>query len=65
MIAYVQSNVLKSDIGNYLVKKVFPKCDFSVIYSYDEITKQTKYSLRSDNQKEDVSIIAKFFLGGA
>ena len=64
MIAYVQSNVLKSDIGNYLVKTAFPQCDFSVTYSYDDLTGQTKYSLRSDNKKDDVSVVAKLLGGG-
>jgi oligoribonuclease NrnB/cAMP/cGMP phosphodiesterase (DHH superfamily) len=63
-IAYVQSNILKSDIGNYLVKKVFPGCDFSVVYNYDDLYKYTKFSLRSTNDKTDVSIIAKLFNGG-
>lgn len=26
-IAYVQSNILKSDVGSYLVNNIFPECD--------------------------------------
>lgn len=64
MIAYVQSNVLKSDIGNYLVTHLFPNCDFSVTYNYDDLNNVTKFSLRSDDNKEDVSVISKLLGGG-
>lgn len=64
MAAIVQSNVLKSDIGNYLIKTTLPNCDFSIVHSYDDINNMTRFSLRSDDTKEDVSIIAKVFGGG-
>ena len=63
-IAYLNSNVYKSDLGNYLVEQENPKCDFAVIYNYDDKTNKTWFSLRSSDQKVDVSYIAKLFGGG-
>lgn len=63
-IAYINSNCLASDIGNYLVKTKYPEADFSAIYYHDRIKKRTIFSLRSMEEKTDVSIIAKHFGGG-
>lgn len=62
-IVYLSSNLYKSDLGNKLLSK-FPHADFSVIYSYDDYKKITLFSLRSCNDRTDVSMIAKLFGGG-
>lgn len=54
---------LQSDIGN----KVFDKLtfgDFSAIWHYDLYKNRTLYSLRSTNDRHDVSVVAKKFGGG-
>ena len=61
-IAYLNSNYLVNEIGNQCVKSL--NCDFSVIYSYDEVKNLTRFSLRSCDNKTDVSEIAKFLKGG-
>ena len=63
LVAYVNSTVCKSDIGN----KVFDKyvyCDFSVTYSISDSTNSTSFSLRSTKQRADVSEIAFSLNGG-
>ncbi len=62
-IAYVSSNIHKSDIGNKLLEK-YPYADFSVVYGYNDRLNNTTFSLRSDNKRIDVSKIAKLFNGG-
>ena len=59
-VSYVNSTVFPSEIGSRLLSK-YQHCDFSAVY-YTE--RGTKFSLRSDNSKMDVSIIAKSFNGG-
>jgi oligoribonuclease NrnB/cAMP/cGMP phosphodiesterase (DHH superfamily) len=61
LVAYINTNVLKSDIGNYLITRKFPNADFSAVYHFDDILNKTIYSLRSTDEKTDVSIIAKNF----
>jgi uncharacterized protein len=61
MVVHSNSTVLKSDIGNRLLDK-YPMCDFSSVYSTCGGT--TSISLRSDNKKADVSVIAQKFGGG-
>ena len=63
-IAYLNSNMYKSELGNYLVEKQYPECDFAIIYSYDDKTNKTWFSLRSSDKKTDVSYIAKLYDGG-
>ncbi len=63
-IAYINSNTLKSDIGNYLVSKKYLDADFAAIYHYDGYDDKTLFSLRSKDDKADVSVIAKLFGGG-
>ena len=63
-IAYLNSNVLKSDLGNYLVENHFPDSDFAVIYHYDGKDNKTIFSLRSLDSKIDVSEIADLYKGG-
>jgi oligoribonuclease NrnB/cAMP/cGMP phosphodiesterase (DHH superfamily) len=62
-VAYVNSTVLKSDIGNR-VFKYFPYVDFSVIYSINDSSDSTSFSLRSTNDRADVSVIASSLGGG-
>lgn len=63
-IAYLNSIILKSDLGNYLVSEKYSESDFSVIYHYEGYDNKTIFSLRSTNEKTDVSNIAKLFNGG-
>jgi len=60
-VAYVNSTVCKSDIGNQIFNK-FPLVDFSVAYSINDNSNSTSFSLRSTDKHADVSEIA-FSLG--
>ena len=62
-VAYVNSNVLKSDIGNYIFT-ILPIIDFSVIYSNNDYSGSTSFSLRSTWKHVDVSCIASYLGGG-
>lgn len=62
-VAYLNSVVYRSDLGNRLLS-VFPECDFSCIYVYGDSTCETWISLRSSDDKTDVSEIAKLYGGG-
>lgn len=61
-IAYLNTNFLINEIANTAVNQL--DCDFCVIYSYDEKNNFTRFSLRSCDNKEDVSNIANFLGGG-
>lgn len=61
-IAYLNTNFLINEIANTAVNQL--DCDFCVIYSFDEKNNFTRFSLRSCDNKEDVSNIAKFLGGG-
>jgi oligoribonuclease NrnB/cAMP/cGMP phosphodiesterase (DHH superfamily) len=61
-VAYVNSTICKSDIGNKIFDK-FPLADFSAVYSISDHSDDTSFSLRSTDTKADVSEIA-FSLGG-
>lgn len=63
-VAYINSNILKSDIGNRLISNSYPYCDFSATYNIDDRYNSTSFSLRSTNTHSDVSNIAKSFGGG-
>lgn len=63
MIGYVNSSVLKSEIGNKIFEK-YPYCNFSAVYSIDDLTNSTIFSLRSTYDRTDVSEISKIFGGG-
>jgi hypothetical protein len=56
-------NLLKSELGN-VAFSVLPYLNFSVIYSHRNFAGATSYSLRSMNDRTDVSAIAKKFGGG-
>lgn len=61
LVVNVNSTVLKSEIGNEALKK-FPYSDFSAVYSQGE--DDYYISLRSAEDRADVSIIASKFGGG-
>jgi len=65
LIAFLESTVLKSELGNILCTEIFPECDFAAIYSFDdsETVGITNYSLRSLKNKTDVRRIAELFGG--
>jgi hypothetical protein len=56
-------SVLKSELGNTAFS-VLPYLNFSVIYSHRNFAGATSYSLRSTDDRTDVSLIAKQFGGG-
>lgn len=61
-VAYVNSSICKSDIGNKIFNK-YKFIDFSVVYSISDTTDDTNFSLRSTVDRANVSSIA-FSLGG-
>lgn len=63
IVLYSNSPEFKSDIGNKIFNK-YPFGDFSVIWDYDLYKNQTLCSLRSTDDRSDVSEIAKIFGGG-
>jgi uncharacterized protein len=64
MISYTEfTPILKSDIGNDLINH-YQFCDFAVVPTYDIHSNCTHFSLRSSNDKIDVSEIAKLYGGG-
>lgn len=63
IVGYVNSTVLKSDVGNVIFSKL-PLIDFSVAYSVNDKADSTSFSLRSTNKHVDVSKIAFKFSGG-
>lgn len=62
-VVYLNTTQWKSELGMLLLKK-YPLVDFSVIYNYDDLGKSTHFSLRSDDEKADVSKIAVFLGAG-
>ena len=60
-VAYVDSSVCKSDVGNRIFEK-YPLIDFSAVYSINGDT--TLFSLRSTNKHVDVSEVAFSLSGG-
>lgn len=59
-VAYVNSNILRSDIGAALLTK-YPLCNFSAVYTVSDVT---GFSLRSEESRDDVSVIATVLGGG-
>jgi hypothetical protein len=59
-VAYVNSTVCKSDIGNKIFEK-YPLIDFSSVYNIDDNCNNTHFSLRSTEKHVDVSEIATAF----
>jgi oligoribonuclease NrnB/cAMP/cGMP phosphodiesterase (DHH superfamily) len=62
-VCHLNSSVFKSDIGNKIFDE-YPNANFSAIYSIDDFTNSTIFSLRSTDERSDVSRIAKLFGGG-
>lgn len=62
-VAYSNSSVLRSQIGNQIFRE-YRHADFSAIYSICDYDNTTSFSLRSENFRQDVTEIAKFFGGG-
>lgn len=62
-VSYINSNVLKSDIGNYIFK-LYPNTSFSAVYSMNDWEDTTSFSLRSTKRHADVSEVATFLGGG-
>jgi len=62
-IVYVNSSILKSDIGNKIFN-TFKYADFSVVYSISDYTDSTSFSLRSTEKHVDVSLVASQMNGG-
>ena len=56
-------SLLKSELGNTAFTAL-PYLNFSVIYSHRNFAGATSYSLRSMDDRTDVSVIAKHFGGG-
>lgn len=63
MVCYINSLILKSDIGNEIFNK-YPHCDFSAVYSLNDWDNAVSFSLRSTNEHADVSEIAMSLGGG-
>src|SRR5690606_23169980 len=63
VIAYINTSTLVSDVGNQCMIK-YPFVDFCACFSIDPSEQTTNFSLRSTDQREDVSVIAKHHGGG-
>jgi len=62
-VATVNSTLLKSDVGARLLED-YPLIDFSLVYSINDWTNSTNFSLRSTCKHVDVSSIANNLRGG-
>jgi nanoRNase/pAp phosphatase (c-di-AMP/oligoRNAs hydrolase) len=62
MAPYVQTNILMSEVCDYMLKVSYPECPFS-FYSFERKDGKIQYGLRSRSDF-DVSIIAKKYGGG-
>lgn len=62
-VAFVNSTIVKSDVGNKLLEH-YPYIDFSAVYSISDSSNCTSFSLRSDDTHLDVSILASSLGGG-
>lgn len=62
-VPHVQSYTNKSEIGHILNEKN-KNIDFCVIYSYDKEKDKTFFSLRSNENNMDTTIISKKYMGG-
>lgn len=63
IVLYVNSMEFKSDIGSRVFSR-FSFADFSSIWHYDLYRNNTYMSLRSTDERMDVSLVAKKFGGG-
>lgn len=62
-VTHVNSTILKSEIGNQIFDR-YPLCDFSCVYSIKDNNNSTIFSLRSTDERTDVSEIATLYHGG-
>lgn len=62
-VGHLHQDILRSELGNYSFT-VLPYLNFSVIYGNNHFNGSTTYSLRSENNRTDVSKIANLFGGG-
>jgi len=62
-VAYLNSPVLQSELGHEVLA-LYPSADFSAIYSVNDHSGETRFSLRSDDTAADVSAIARTCGGG-
>ena len=64
-VAVCNTPLYQSDLGNSLVTNKFAEeADFAALWYFDGSINKTKFSLRSTDEKQDISIIAKLFGGG-
>ena len=66
IVAYINSNILKTDVGNYIVEEKIQQipCDLVVVWNYNDYNNTTHLSLRSGTENINVSEIAKLYEGG-
>lgn len=62
-VAYLNNTGLKSDIGSEILN-LWPYIDFSVVYSFDDRSNITSFSLRSTDKHVDVSQLSTSIGGG-
>lgn len=63
-VGAVETNILKSDIGNRILIDSKYNLNFSMMFSHNYHDNDTYISLRSLDDKSDVSEVAKVFSGG-
>jgi oligoribonuclease NrnB/cAMP/cGMP phosphodiesterase (DHH superfamily) len=62
-VCFLNTSILKSEIGNKILSE-YQLCDFSAMYNINDNKPETFFSLRSEEDKADVSIIAVKYGGG-
>jgi oligoribonuclease NrnB/cAMP/cGMP phosphodiesterase (DHH superfamily) len=60
---FLNTSVLKSEIGSKVFSE-YTLCDFSAMYNINDNKPETFFSLRSEDNKADVSVIALKYGGG-
>lgn len=64
-VAVCNTPLYQSDLGNSLITNKFAEeADFAALWYFDGSINKTKFSLRSTDEKQNISIIAKLFGGG-
>lgn len=62
-VAYLNSPMLQSELGHEVLA-LYPSADFSAVYSVNDHSGETRFSLRSDDTSADVSVVARTCGGG-
>jgi oligoribonuclease NrnB/cAMP/cGMP phosphodiesterase (DHH superfamily) len=62
LVAYVNTDSYISDVGNHLIQTL--PVDYAAVWFYRDRYNETKFSLRSDDRRTDISVIAKAHRGG-